>query len=199
MAATLADHAGLPGPTLSIGHARRWREIALRIDEIGADYAVSDLAMALEVPRASLQVQPKIYVRDPATVAALLREEESPPGHGVLLIGTEGPELEGAADGHALRFTSIGQALIDGLAGTGRGSARAEVALHWWLLENLRPWERWEGRSARLGPTDRTVPESRARAAHASVDAPTDTGTRRSTYEHEEERLRPGADGRAAP
>lgn len=132
-AAIISNHARRDTPQLAIGDGRRWRELALRIDESGMDYAVSDLATAHELPATSLCVQPKIYVRDAPAVAALLREDVTTPGYGVLMIGTEGPELDGAADGYALRFTSIGQAIMDALAGTDHESRRAQAVLAWLL------------------------------------------------------------------
>lgn len=128
-AARISGPAGGTRTSLHIGDAGRWREIALRIDEIGADYAVSNLATAHELPQISVLSQPTIYVQDLATVAALLREEESATGHGVLLIDTDGVELEGAVEGYALRFTSVSQALVDGFLDTGRAPVLAVIAL----------------------------------------------------------------------
>lgn len=134
VAAIISDHARRDAPRLAIGDGRRWRELALRIDESGTDYAVSDLATAHELPATSLCVQPKLYVRDPPSVAALLREDVTTPGYGVLMISSEGPELDGATDGYALRFTSIGQAIMDALAGTDHESHRAQAVLPWLLV-----------------------------------------------------------------
>lgn len=138
-AAVVSDHARRDAPCVQIGDARRWRELALRIDEAGVEYAVSDLPAALELPSVSLTTQPRIYVHDPATVATLLREEESSAGNGVLLVGAVGAELDQAVDGFALRFTSLGQAIMDGFAGTEHESRRAELVLRWLLVG--RVWQ----------------------------------------------------------
>lgn len=130
-AAVIAGEVGHAVPARRIGHRSRWREIALRIDEQGIDYAVSDLAVALELPQLSLRSQPLIYVPDPAFAAARLREEESAPGEGVLLVSTDGPELDGAVDGYGLRVTSLGQAIMDGFRSPVRGPANAWSVLGW--------------------------------------------------------------------
>lgn len=113
-------------PHLFVDHGRQWRELALRIDEAGFDYAVSDIAAALESPGAGLMEVPRIYVADPALIASMLNLRESPPERGLPLVAAEWPELDHLVVGHAIRFTSLGQALMDGLAGTESEQRRAE-------------------------------------------------------------------------
>lgn len=112
-------------PHLFVDHKRRWRELALRIDEAGFDYAVSDTAAALESPGVGLMEVPRIYVADPALVASVLNLRESLPGQGIPLVTAERPELDDLVVGHAVRFTSLGHALMDGLAGTESEQQRA--------------------------------------------------------------------------
>ena len=105
-------------PGVTVGDGRRWRELALRIDEAGFDYAVSENAAALESPGAGYSPIPRIYVLDPEMVASVLHLEHSAPGQGVPLIAADAPELDDPVSGHALRLTSPGQAIIDGLIDT---------------------------------------------------------------------------------
>ncbi|ATG50914.1 hypothetical protein CFK38_04755 [Brachybacterium vulturis] len=104
-------------PRLVVGDGRRWRDLALRIDEAGFTYAVSDMTAALESPGAGLAEVPRIYVSDPWMVASVLRLEGSPPGRGVPLVTAEWPELEDIVVGDGICFTSVGHALMDGQTG----------------------------------------------------------------------------------
>ena len=129
VAGVISEHARRDTSRRAVGDGRRWRELALRVDEAGFDYAVSHLASTLEMPGTAVCATPIIYVHEPADVAALLSETDSDPERGVLLVGTDGFELEGTVTGHAMRFTSLGQALMDGLASAGRAPTHAEFAL----------------------------------------------------------------------
>lgn len=122
---SLARHAGVVSrdgraamPRLLVDDARRWRDLALRIGEAEFDYAVSDLAIVLERPGDGLAERPRIYVADPSTVASVLRLERSAPDRGVQLISADWPELHDIVAGDGVRFTSMGQAIMDGLTGS---------------------------------------------------------------------------------
>ena len=116
-------------PQHVVGDGRGWRELALRIDQAGFEYAVSETVAALESPCDVLATIPRIYVSDPAMVASVLRLQESAPGQGVPLVSAGWPELDDVVVGHAIRFTTLGQAIMDGLTGEETEQRRAERTL----------------------------------------------------------------------
>jgi DNA-binding XRE family transcriptional regulator len=140
----IAGHAGRISrdgsravPHRAVEEGRRWRDLALRIDAEGFTYAVSDTAAGLEIPGARILEIPRIYVSDPSLVVDVLRLEESAPERGVLLVSAEWPELEKTVVGDAICFTSLGQALMDGLTGTQKESGKTSVRLSDLLREVL--------------------------------------------------------------
>src|SRR5699024_9958806 len=114
-AARISAPGRLTMPGIVVGAGRRWRDLALRIDEAGFDYAVSELAPGLEHPGSGLAQVPRIYVDDPGTVASVLRLREAAPGTGVPLVATSGVELEAVHQGFAIRLASPAQAIMDAL------------------------------------------------------------------------------------
>lgn len=125
-------------PQHVVGDGRGWRELALRIDQAGFEYAVSETVAALESPGDGLATIPRIYVSDPAMVASVLRLQESAPGQGVPLVSAGWPELDDVVVGHAIRFTTLGQAIMDGLTGEETEQRRAERTLLRLIPEHLR-------------------------------------------------------------
>ena len=129
----------LSTPGVVVDDGRRWRDLALQIDEAGFDYAVSELAPALELPGSGLARVPRIYVSDPGTVASALRLREAAPGTGVPLVTTYGVELESVHQGRAIRFTSPAQAIMDALVdGDDGGAGNASGLLGSLLMDVLR-------------------------------------------------------------
>lgn len=176
-AARISAPGRLSTPGLVVDVGRRWRDLALRIDEAGLDYAVSELAPGLEHPGSGLARIPRIYVSDPGAVASVLRLREATPGTGVPLVTTHGIELEAVHEGCAIRFTSPAQAIMDALVDGDDGgeTGNASRLLHSLLLDVLRYTPRRDkaaraARAARAAQTARAARVARtARKQNAAL------------------------------